>query len=54
MNCPHCENNIPLYKVKAEFGCAKCGSLIRGENYIKTMLVGLAIYLAIQFAANGR
>jgi hypothetical protein len=52
MKCPHCGNNIPLYKVKTEFECAKCRSLLRCDNYNKTMLIGLAVYLAITFVLD--
>ncbi len=49
MNCPQCGNNIPWYKLKAEFDCSKCGSCLKSDNYVNTYLGGLAIYLAITF-----
>ena len=52
MNCPHCGHNISWYKLKAEFECSKCGSLLKSDNYINTYLGGLAIYLTITFVLD--
>jgi hypothetical protein len=52
MICPNCKNNISLFKVKKEFTCPSCGSLLSCPNYFNLLLKSLAIYLAIVFVLD--
>jgi hypothetical protein len=52
MTCPNCKNHISLFKVKKEFTCPSCGSLLSCTNYSKLLLKSLAIYLAIVFVLD--
>jgi hypothetical protein len=52
MTCPNCKNNIPLFKVKKEFTCPSCGSVLTCPNYSNLLLKSLAIYLAIVFVLD--
>src|SRR5208283_317123 len=49
VQCPHCTNNISLFKVREEFNCPYCGSHIRCPNYVEINLKAPAVYLAITF-----
>jgi hypothetical protein len=52
MKCPHCDNSISLLRVKEEFYCPNCGSLLRCGNYMKILLIALAICAAITFVLD--
>lgn len=49
LRCPHCTNNISLLKVREEFICPTCGSMIKCGNYLEISLKSLAIYFAVTF-----
>jgi hypothetical protein len=52
MKCPHCQHSISLLRVKEEFNCPNCGSLLRCGNYTKILLIALAICAAITFVLD--
>ena len=49
VKCPSCTNNISIFKVREEFKCGHCGSVINCPNYLEITLKSLGLYLGLTF-----
>lgn len=49
MKCPKCGKSISVFKLKEEFSCPKCGTLLRCINFPKLWLTGLAVCAVLTF-----
>ena len=50
MRCPHCGDQIPVYRVLPEFSCEKCGRRITSNSlWLGVIATTAAIALALPF-----
>jgi hypothetical protein len=49
MECPECKKSISMFKMKKELVCPNCGTLLRCENFLKMMVIGLTVIAIVTF-----